>query len=41
MVSAAREINVRIEPLLLERKYNPANSPEEIVRAGKMFASCN
>ncbi len=34
-----REIDVRIEPLLLERKHDPAHFLDEIVRTGKMIAS--
>lgn len=34
-----REVDVRIEPLLLERKHDPAHFLEEIVRTGKMIAS--
>jgi predicted nucleotidyltransferase len=36
-----REIDVRIEPLLLERKHDPANFLGEIVRTGKVIASYN
>ena len=32
-------IDVRIEPLLLERKHDPANFLEEILRTGKLIAS--
>ena len=34
-----RGIDVRIEPLLLERKHDPANFSEEILRTGKLIAS--
>jgi predicted nucleotidyltransferase len=34
-----REVDVRIEPLLLERKHDPANFFDEIVRTGKVVAS--
>ena len=34
-----RGIDVRIEPLLLERKHDPANFLEEILRTGKLIAS--
>jgi predicted nucleotidyltransferase len=34
-----REIDVRIEPLLIERKHDPANFLEEIQRTGKLIAS--
>jgi predicted nucleotidyltransferase len=34
-----RDIDVRIEPLLIERKHDPANFLREIVRTGKMIAS--
>ena len=34
-----RDIDVRIEPLLLERKHDPARFVEEIVRTGKVIAS--
>lgn len=34
-----RDIDVRIEPLLVERKHDPANFLDEIVRTGKVIAS--
>ena len=34
-----RDIDVRIEPLLVERKHDPANFLEEISRTGKIVAS--
>jgi predicted nucleotidyltransferase len=34
-----RDIDVRIEPLLLERKHDPANFVGEIVRTGMVIAS--
>lgn len=34
-----REVDVRIEPLLVERKHDPANFLQEIVRTGKLIAS--
>ena len=34
-----RDVDVRIEPLLLERKHDPANFLEEILRSGKVIAS--
>jgi len=34
-----RDIDVRIEPLLVERKHDPANFLAEIVRTGKVIAS--
>jgi predicted nucleotidyltransferase len=34
-----RDIDVRIEPLLVERKHDPANFLQEIVRNGKLVAS--
>jgi len=34
-----RDIDVRIEPLLLERKHDPANFLAEIVRTGRVIAS--
>lgn len=34
-----REIDVRIEPLLLERKHDPANFLQEIERTGEVVAS--
>jgi predicted nucleotidyltransferase len=36
-----REIDVRIEPLLLERKHDRAHFLEEIKRTGKVIASYN
>jgi uncharacterized protein len=33
------DIDTRIEPLLLERKHDPANFLEEIQRTGKLMAS--
>jgi uncharacterized protein len=34
-----RDIDVRIEPLLLERKHDPSNFLREIKRTGKLIAS--
>jgi predicted nucleotidyltransferase len=34
-----REIDVRIEPLLIERKHDPANFLSEIMSTGKAIAS--
>ena len=34
-----RSIDVRIEPLLLERKHDPAHFLSEIKRTGKVIAS--
>lgn len=34
-----RDIDVRIEPLLLERRHDPSNFLEEIMRTGKLIAS--
>jgi uncharacterized protein len=34
-----RGIDVRIEPMLLERKHDPANFLEEITRTSKLIAS--
>lgn len=34
-----REIDVRIEPLLIERNHDPAGFLDEIKRAGKVIAS--
>ena len=34
-----RQIDVRIEPLLLERKHDPARFLDEIARTGRLVAS--
>jgi uncharacterized protein len=34
-----RSVDVRIEPLLIERKHDPANFLREIVSTGKVIAS--
>lgn len=34
-----RKVDVRIEPLLLERKHDPSNFIEEVMRTGKLIAS--
>ncbi|MFB3894022.1 MAG: nucleotidyltransferase domain-containing protein [Phycisphaerae bacterium] len=36
-----RDVDVRIEPLLLERKHDPAGFLDEIMRAGKVIGPKN